>query len=63
MINSHSLKLSLILFFTGVSFGLYLGATKMNEIHKEEKTHNQRVISNCLEVIIGKREGSNICQK
>lgn len=54
---SNLWKLILLVFIIGLFSGLYIGSVKMNDVHKEEKLHHQRVVSNCLEVMIGKRPG------
>jgi ferritin-like metal-binding protein YciE len=47
----------------GFFSGIYIGSSTMSEKHKEESLHQQRVVSNCLEVIIGKRPKGKVCQK
>ena len=60
---AKTLRLWLTLMVLCIFSGIYVGATSVRNIQKDEMAYNQRVSLNCLEVIIGKRPKGRVCQK
>ncbi len=59
---SQTIRWWLTMMIIGIFSGIYIGASSVRTIQKDEIALNQRVALNCLEVIIGKRPKGKICQ-
>jgi uncharacterized protein YneF (UPF0154 family) len=59
---AKTIRIWLTLLVLGIFSGIYVGATSVRRVQKDEIAHNQRVALNCLEVIIGKRPKGKVCQ-